>query len=174
MTSAHIRICRGEGPFRKGGFTLFEVVVAMAILCCFTVAICSLQAMAFHGTDQIYHYVLADQVLGSLVEDIRYNIQSLPNVTSGTTTLGGINFTWTVKIADDADVHLQGYSKEVTLHCVWSDSSGTHDLTRHSIVVFPEVADPPPDANALSAELPLRSVGITFSPGRIPWERIET
>lgn len=127
---------------RISGFSLVEVMVAMGILLCFTIAICAVEILSFRNTHTLYHDVIAYQILGDEMKDIRYNLDKIPpDNQSGKRVVNGITYKWTMKLNKVSDKHVKKYLREVTGDCTWTDEMGTHRMTRHSLVAFTEIRD---------------------------------
>lgn len=125
----------------NSGFTIVEVLVAMGLLLCFTIAICSMEILSFRNTHTLYHEVLADQVLGDVMRDLRYNTDKIPDNQSGERVISGITYTWQMKLEKVRDKRLEDYFREVIAECTWTDQMGSHKRIRHSMVTFTDISD---------------------------------
>ena len=137
---------------KNSGFTLVEVLVAMGVLLCFTVTICTLEILAFRNTHTLYHDVMADQVLGDLMQEARYTLDKIPPDKSGERVIDGITYKWTIKFNKISHYNIKDESKkeneqidkkfrEVKAECSWQDQMGNHKRFRHSMVTFSDMRE---------------------------------
>ena len=126
---------------RNSGFTLVEVIVAMGVLLCFAVTICTLEVLAFRNSRTLYHDVIANQILGDLMREARYTLDKIPANQAGERTVDGITYKWVLQFNKTDDKKIEENFREVRAECTWSDQTGNHRRTRHSMVTFSEIRE---------------------------------
>lgn len=86
---------RGHRRGRRGGFTLIEVLIALAVVAIALLALLGVASESVRVTGELRRRTLADWVAWNLIEEARYATK--PPVlgwTSGTTTMGPERWRW--------------------------------------------------------------------------------
>lgn len=126
------------------GYTLVEVLGAVAVLASLFVAVASLSVVSLQGSRTLHRRTLAMAVCGSLLADLRRQPDQVPVPASGTTTLQGVRFDWTVEVADAPDPRVSRGLKELTVRASWLEASGRHEVTHRTRMALPGVVNPTP------------------------------
>ena len=135
--------------FRKQGYTIVEVIVALAILTIFFIVISSLEVTAIHSTRFIKCHQDASLVCDTVFSALRceaISSEKEPKAKlSGTAKINGIEYKWVREISKAGDKpKMDNYMKNVKVTTTWAADTGSGKIERETFVVLVGVADPSP------------------------------
>ncbi len=94
---------------KKNGFTLIEVLIALAIVTIAFTAILSTSAHSLRNTQYLQNKMIANWVAAKVINDIRAKFLSLPTTEPLTdeTTMLAKKYSWQAKLQTTANPHIQ-------------------------------------------------------------------
>ena len=156
------------------GYTLVEVVVAMALLIVFFLVISSLEVTSLHSVTFLQRRQTAEQLTNRLFDEIRVQSYKVPDNTTHkeTKVIDGVSYTYQVTVSDAGDKDkIKNYLKKIQIVVDWKEPVGKGHLERESIVVLVGVADPSPSPtpSAFAGDwTPIPVPSVTPSPSPSP------
>lgn len=129
---------------RAGGFTLLEVVAALAVVACLLIALGSLEIVTHHASRNMHTLVLARQVCDDQLTLVRKDIQHVPASRAGVTTMDGTDYRWSLGVTDLPVATMKNALVQLEITCKWVDEAGPRTLVQRTMLALPEVVNPPP------------------------------
>ena len=130
----------------RRGFSLSEVVGALAILVTVYLAVASLQSIGVRAATNMHEKVLAGQLANSLLAQeaqTRFDTR-WPQNRQGTTTINATSYQWTMAVEALPNAPRPCYTRRCTLTIRWVGRKGADELIRQVVLTYPLMADPPP------------------------------
>lgn len=156
------------------GYTLVEVIVAMALLVVFFITISSLEIVSMRSVTFLQRKQTAEQLVNRILDQIRIQSFEIPpdSGKSITEEIDGVEYIYNVKVEDAGDNDkIKEFLKKVTINVRWMEPVGSGYIERQSIVALVGVADPSPSPtpSAFSGDwTPIPVPSITPSPSPSP------
>lgn len=129
---------------RAGGFTLLEVVAALAVVACLLIALGSLEIVTHHASRNMHTLVLARQVCDDQLTLVRKDIQHVPASRAGVTTMDGTDYRWSLVVTDLSVATMKNALVQLEIACKWVDEAGPRTLVQRTMLALPEGVNPPP------------------------------
>ena len=127
-----------------GGFSLVEVVAALALVGCLFIALASLEIVTHHASRNMHTLVLARQVCEDQLSRVRQDIGHVPPSSAGVTREDATDFRWSLVVTDVPVADLKNALVQLEITCTWTDEAGPRTLVQKTMLALPEVVHPPP------------------------------